>query len=108
MHQFPVFFYGKKFSDESLSSLKNALKVLDAIIGDNNYVTGDELTIADLSLLASSTVFAIANFDLSGYKNVENWIKRLQNELDYYEEISGDRQAVEDYTNKIREKFTKK
>jgi glutathione S-transferase len=81
---------------------------LDAIIGDNNYVTGDELTIADLSLLASSTVFAIANFDLSGYKNVENWIKRLQNELDYYEEISGDRQAVEDYTNKIREKFTKK
>jgi hypothetical protein len=28
--------------------------------------------------------------------------------LDYYEEISGDRQAVEDYTNKIREKFTKK
>ncbi len=81
---------------------------MDAIIGDNNYVTGDELTIADLSLLASSTVFAIANFDLSGYKNVENWIKRLQNELDYYEEISGDRQAVEDYTNKIREKFTKK
>jgi glutathione S-transferase len=81
---------------------------LDAIIGDNNYVTGDELTIADLSLLASSTVFAIANFDLSGYKNVENWIKRLQNELDYYEEINGDRQAVEDYTNKIREKFTKK
>ncbi len=81
---------------------------MDAIIGDNNYVTGDELTIADLSLLASSTVFAIANFDLSGYKNVENWIKRLQNELDYYEEINGDRQAVEDYTNKIREKFTKK
>jgi glutathione S-transferase len=81
---------------------------LDAIIGDNNYVTGDELTIADLSLLASSTVFAIANFDLSDYKNVENWIKRLQNELDYYEEINGDRQAVEDYTNKIREKFTKK
>jgi glutathione S-transferase len=71
-------------------------------------VTGDELTIADLSLLASSTVFAIANFDLSGYKNVENWIKRLQNELDYYEEINGDRQAVEDYTKQIREKFTKK
>ncbi len=81
---------------------------MDTIIGDNNYVTGDELTIADLSLLASSTVFAIANFDLSGYKNVENWIKRLQNELDYYEEINGDRQAVEDYTKQIREKFTKK
>ncbi len=81
---------------------------MDEVIGGNLYVTGDELTIADLSLLASFTVFTITGFDLTDFNNVKNWFERLQNELPYYEEINGDVHAVKDFALKIREKFATK
>ncbi len=62
---------------------------MDTLIGDNKYVAGTHLTIADLSLLASSTIFEIFDYDLSDYPNVKEWFERLQTELPYFDEING-------------------
>ncbi len=65
------------------------MKLLDTLIGDNKYVAGTHLTIADLSLLASSTGFTVSDYDLSDYPNVKEWFERLQTELPYFDEING-------------------
>jgi glutathione S-transferase len=46
------------------------------------------MTIADLSLLSSSTIFSYVNYDLSDYPNVKQWYEKLQNDLPYFKEIN--------------------
>jgi glutathione S-transferase len=62
---------------------------LDTLIGDNKYVAGTHLTIADLSFLASSSIFTVTDYDLSDYPNVKEWLERLETELPYFDEING-------------------
>ena len=74
-----------------LLNFKNTLKLFNTLIGDKPYVTGNELTIADISLLASTTVLAINDFkDIEELPQLKSWYKRLENELDYFEEVNGD------------------
>ena len=77
-------------SEQEVTNFKNNLKLLDTLIGDNKYVTGNELTIADLSVLASTTVLAINDFsDLNDVPNVKQWFDRIRKELHYYQEVNG-------------------
>ncbi len=82
-------FRGIEPTEEKVQAVKNNLKLLDTLIGDNKYVAGTHLTIADLSFLASSTVFLATDYDLSDYPNVKEWLERLQTELPYFDEING-------------------
>ena len=71
------------------------MKLLDTLIGDNKYVAGNELTIADLSVLASTTILEINDYkDLNDFPNVKAWFDRLRKELPYYEEVNGDLDKV--------------
>jgi len=82
-------FRGIEPTEEKVQAVKNNLKLLDTLIGDNKYVAGTHLTIADLSFLASSTVFVATDYDLSDYPHVKEWLERLQTELPYFDEING-------------------
>jgi len=78
---------------------------LDTCIGSNGYVASNKLTIADLSIVASASIFAVSDYDLSDYPNVKEWFERLQKELPYFEEVNG--KAKEDFkamVEKMREK----
>jgi len=89
------FFRGVEPTEEKLTALKNNLKLLDTFIGSNGYVASNKLTIADLSILASTSVFTVTNYDLSDYPNVKEWSDRLQKELPYFPEVNG--KAAEDF-----------
>jgi len=75
--------------EDKVNALKNSLKVLDQLIGSNRYVTGDQLTIADLSLLATTTYLDWGDYDLSEYANYKRWFNALKSELKYYQEVNG-------------------
>ena len=81
---------GAEPTEQQVTNFKNNLKLLDTLIGDNKYVAGNELTIADLSIVATITTLAINDFkDLADAPNVKRWLDRLTKELPYYEEING-------------------
>jgi glutathione S-transferase len=82
-------FRGIEPTEEKVQAVKNNLKLLDTLIGDNKYVAGTHLTIADLSFLASSSIFTVTDYDLSDYPNVKEWLERLETELPYFDEING-------------------
>jgi len=82
-------FRGIEPTEEKIKALKDNLKLLDTLIGSNKYVASTKLTIADLSTLASATVLAVTDYDLSDYPNVKEWFERLQTELPYFDEVNG-------------------
>ena len=60
-----------------------ALRVMDDHLANNKYFVGDSVTIADISLYAYTQVAHEGDFDLSSYKNILAWFKRIEAEPGY-------------------------
>jgi glutathione S-transferase len=88
------YFYSQIFAkqapdEEKHKSFKQALTFLDVFIGDNDYVAGSRLTIADLAILASLTFpLYVFDYDYGEWKNISRWLSKLQTELSYYSELN--------------------
>lgn len=68
--------------------MKDALNLLDASLESHNFVAGKELTLADISLLASLSLAESVDYDFNEWKNVNKWLDRLKNQLPYYDDIN--------------------
>ena len=85
--------YIKKFLDmpanrkEEYSKLHargyKALSIIEKQLGQTNYLVGNNLSTADISLYAYTHVAHEGGFDLSLYSNIQLWIKRIQSEINY-------------------------
>lgn len=51
-------------------------------------MAGNNLTIADFSILASVTFLEVIDYDFSPYPAVAGWLKKLKSELSFYDEIN--------------------
>lgn len=71
------------------------LKIINDLLGDNKYLTGDHLTIADLAVLAQLHDIYKAGYDLKELPKLDKWITRLKAELPYYEEINAEDPQLE-------------
>ena len=74
---------------EKEKKIKEALNILDESLKQNKYVAGDELTLADLSILASLSLAEVFDYDvICDYNHIRNWSQTLKRELPYYDEIN--------------------
>ncbi|KAJ3648206.1 hypothetical protein Zmor_020026 [Zophobas morio] len=104
-YYYPVIFGGGEYDPAKLDKIKEALGFLDSFLQNDEFVAGSQLTLADLSLLATVTSFEAVNFDLSAYKNVVDWLARVKAAAPGYEEANGKgvvlfKQMVENLTKK--------
>lgn len=67
---------------------RHHLEYLDAILKKNDYVCGNWMTLADLSVLATITFLDVIDFPLSSFSNIDSWASRLKTELQYYKECN--------------------
>ena len=75
--------------EEKHKKVKEAITFLDGFIGNQSYVAGDKLTIADLSIFAGLTFVEIfADYSFGEWKNVSRWMDKLKKELPYHQEIN--------------------
>ncbi len=58
-----------------------ALALMDEALGKSDYIAGDVLTLADISLVAYTRVAHEGGFDLSDYAAVRAWISRVEGDL---------------------------
>lgn len=103
--QYPVIFAGGEYDPAKLDKIKEAFNFLEIFLQNQDFVAGSQLTVADLSLLATVTTFEAVNFDLSLYKNVSAWLERAKAAAPGYEEANGKgveifKQMVETLTKK--------
>ncbi|CAG2111444.1 unnamed protein product [Medioppia subpectinata] len=91
---FTPIFSGAPPSADKVTALNNSFKNLDQVlIKQNKYLVGDQLTLADLSLLAYWVYLEKSNTDVSAYPNFQRWVAGLKAELPYYNEVNGISQA---------------
>ena len=95
---------------EKLVAFDNNMKLADQLIGDNKYLTGDHLTIADLSILANTVFIIFSSVDLSGYPNFRRWANYLQTSLPYFADIfmSATPDQIQAYSLKAKEYLNRK
>lgn len=63
---------------EGLAFLDRFLPVVDEQLGKNKYLAGNQITLADINLLALMDPCEIANVDISKYKNIVKWRNGLK------------------------------
>jgi len=86
---YPIMFQGAKEQDaDKAKAFRDKLELLDGFLAKNKYVAGDQLTIADLSIVASITFVRVVEYDLSEFKNLTAWIEKLSKELPNFAEIN--------------------
>merc|ERR1712013_175490 len=89
-----VMFGGDKPGQDKFDKLKEVLDWLDGFVKDGKFSAGnDDLTIGDLSLLATySTMKAaeLADVDLSQYSNAEAWFEKCVKLVPNYEKVNGE------------------
>jgi glutathione S-transferase len=84
----PVVFQLKPIDPEAEKSYREKLSLLETLMGGNRYLTGDTLTVADLSILALLSLVDVLSYDLSGFPKLFEWMNRLKSELPYYSELN--------------------
>nr|QST14950.1 GSTd protein [Diaphanosoma celebensis] len=87
---YPVMFGGAtKLDEKAQSSLKEAIGWLNSFLENSKYVAGDQLTVADISLVSSaSTMEAGVDNIFDEYPNVKSWLERCKQEIEGYDETN--------------------
>ena len=60
-----------------------ALAVMEQQLKKMPFLTGDTITLADISLFAYTHVAHEGGFDLSAYPSIRNWINLIKNQNGY-------------------------
>ncbi|XP_013101450.2 glutathione S-transferase 2 [Stomoxys calcitrans] len=71
-------YYKKPADPELYKKIEMALDFLNTFLSETRYVAGDNMTLADLAVLASVSTMDVANLDFSKYEHVTRWYKGLK------------------------------
>lgn len=78
-----------KYDESRKPKLEDALQVLDTFLDNNKsgWIIGDNMTIADVSILTSVDSLEITGYDLSKYNNIVKWLSRVKSAIPSYETV---------------------
>ncbi|XP_039479955.1 glutathione S-transferase 1 [Drosophila santomea] len=85
-----VLFQGQtKLPKERYDAIFEIYDFVETFLKGNDYIAGNQLTIADFSLVSSvASLEAFVSFDAAKYPRISAWIKKLE-QLPYYEGANG-------------------
>jgi glutathione S-transferase len=72
-YYYPQVFAKQPADPEKFKKMEEAFEFLNTFLGSSKYAAGDNLTIADISLIATVSSYEVASFDFSKYANVARW-----------------------------------
>lgn len=86
----PIIYNGSsELPADRVQYIQSSWDILERFLKDSPFVCGDEMTIADLCLVATtSSATEIVPLDPTKHSNIIKWIERLS-KLSYYESING-------------------
>ncbi|XP_044313370.1 glutathione S-transferase D6-like [Drosophila rhopaloa] len=75
---FPLLRTGKPGSQENLEKLNAAFDLLNTFLEGHDYLTGNQLSVADIVILATVSTIEMVDFELNKFPNVDRWYKNAQ------------------------------
>lgn len=83
---YPIVRDGAQFNPQSAQPLYQKLEVLDQLLSTQEYVAGDQLTVGDLSTVATYTAIRSVSFlETSKYTNIQKWVERVAPQVKNWE-----------------------
>uniref|UniRef100_A0A1B6EXA4 Uncharacterized protein n=1 Tax=Cuerna arida TaxID=1464854 RepID=A0A1B6EXA4_9HEMI len=87
-YYYPVMFGGGSYDNEKKKTLDDAFGYLDLFLKDGKWVAGDNLTLADIALVATVSSAEAVGYEVSKYPNVAKWLAKAKTTLPGYAEIN--------------------
>lgn len=89
---YPIAFHGAKADSEEskkhMEGVHETLELMNAHFIEGKFMTGDKLTIADISCAASLTMFQVAKVDLAKYEKISAFMKNVEAAVPTWEAIN--------------------
>ena len=79
--------FGVKPSKKVVEMFVDKISILNEFIANRNYVVGNHLTLADLSIYSIEHYIEMMKFPLHKYPNVIRWINQIRYDCSYLNEI---------------------
>ncbi|XP_050310957.1 glutathione S-transferase D1-like [Anthonomus grandis grandis] len=87
-YYYPVVFGGASYDPAKLDQINNAMKFLDQFLEGQEFAAGNNLTLADLTLVATVSTYDVMEYDLSPYKNITRWYAKVKSTAPGYKEAN--------------------
>lgn len=85
---FPQLFAKMPPDVEAFKKKKEAMAIFNEILSRSKYAAGENLTLADLSLVATTSSYDVSGFDFSPYPKVAEWYENCKTNIQGYEELN--------------------
>ncbi|XP_018328672.1 glutathione S-transferase D7 [Agrilus planipennis] len=80
----PVLLHGEKPNDEQADKVKEALKLLNTLLENSQWVAGPQMTIADFSIIATVSTADAVGFNIKDFPRVSEWYEKMKKTLQPY------------------------
>ncbi|XP_017041199.1 uncharacterized protein LOC108088066 [Drosophila ficusphila] len=77
-YYYKIFFTGQPGTEEDFKKIQETFDFLNTFLEGQDYVAGDQYTVADIAILSSVSTFDVLEFDISKYPNVAKWYERVK------------------------------
>lgn len=85
---YPQVFGGAPADNDKKAKIEDSLQLLNTFLEGQKYVAGANLTLADLTLIASVSSFEASDIDFKKYANVKRWYETVKSTAPGYQEAN--------------------
>uniref|UniRef100_U5EU81 glutathione transferase n=1 Tax=Corethrella appendiculata TaxID=1370023 RepID=U5EU81_9DIPT len=75
---YPQIFAKAPANPDNLKKMEEGVEFLNTFLEGKSFVAGDNLTVADLSILATISSYEVAGFEFSKFPNVQKWYDNIK------------------------------
>lgn len=91
---------GKPADREKSAEVEKALDYLENVLQTDKFLTGTEVTIADISIMASLSMLELKDWEFQRWPKVDSWRGKMK-ALKYYDEVN--KQPFEEFREMMKE-----
>lgn len=92
-------------TEKQRDQIKESMKILDSLIENNLWFAGNNVTLADLSILANVTQIRACGYDISKHEHLSEWFERCKHFPGFDENQKGADEIGEFFRSKIPNGF---
>lgn len=74
---YPQITFREKPDVEKLKQLEEAVELLELFLENSEFVAGEMMTIADIAIAVTISVYELAGFEFSKFSNITRWYKNM-------------------------------
>ncbi|KDR06628.1 glutathione S-transferase 1-1-like [Zootermopsis nevadensis] len=87
-YYYPIMFAKATGDPEKFKKIEESYNFLDKFLDGQDFVAGNNLTIADIAIISSVSTADILGFDVSKYHNVAKWYEKCKKIIPGYDELN--------------------